>query len=652
MESAPQIYREMFERVAAGFCVIKLKFEDGEAVDYRFVEVNAAFNRTSGLVNAKGRWIRELVPTMEAYWFRLFGRVAKEGKSLQFEREIHALGRWYSVDASPIGEPEEHLVAVLFFDITARKRMELDLSESEARFSALADGIPMPVWVLDDLGEVRFVNSAFTSYFAVSEAQLRGPWWREIVHPEDISAFEDGLKMALQERRELSLLARARRHDGQWRVLEMNARPRHAADGRFIGLAGNSPDVTERREIELASEQLLDAERAARNTAEQMARVKDEFLATLSHELRTPLTTILGWSEMLLSRMEQEHPLRKGVSVIASSALLQKRLISDMLDLSGMLLGKVKLEVEVLDLCEQVQEVAYSQELVVEDKTQQMVLKLPPTPCLVLGDAMRLQQILSNLLSNAIKFTPADGVIQVSVAEEGGYCLIEVSDNGEGISEEFLSLLFNRFSQADGTTTRRHGGLGLGLSIVQHLVELHGGSITAHSEGKEKGASFVVRLPAYRANAHARPRRTVHRGPAIEQVVEPYMLKGLRVLAVEDQLEVLAYLRRLLEEQGAEVVGLDSAAAALELLGQPGERRFDVLLSDIGMPGMDGYGLVRTVRETLGISPEALPAIAVTALARTDDRLRALQVGFQGHLPKPYSLAQLVAAVRDVCRLY
>ena len=644
------IYREMFDRAAAGFCVIEVAFENGEAVDYRFIEVNEAFQRTSGLTDAKGRWVKDVIPDLERSWLRLFGRVASEGVNLQFEREIRAVSRWYSVDAVRIGEPGQHLVAVLFFDITARKRIELELAESEARFSALADGIPMPVWVLDDLGQVRFVNSAFTAFFGTGEAGLEDKWWRALLHPDDVGAFEYGLETALLERQSLQLLVRGKRRDGQWRMLEVSALPRHSGDGRFIGLAGYSPDVTEQREIDRAREQLLEAERAARNAAEHTARVKDEFLATLSHELRTPLTTILGWSELLLTRMEQDHPLRKGVNVIASSALIQKRLISDMLDLSGMLLGKLKLEVEVLDLCEQVQEVAYSQELVAGDKTQQLEVELPKAPCLVLGDAMRLQQILGNLLSNAIKFTPADGHIQVRVTREGDFYAVYVSDNGEGISDEFLAQLFTRFSQADGTTTRRHGGLGLGLSIVQHLVELHGGTVSAQSQGKGSGASFCVRLPRHVPGEDAVPRRAVRRRSAAEQVVAPNMLKDVRVLAVEDQHEVLAYMRRLLEEQGARVVALSSAGEALELLGRADAPVFDILLSDIGMPGMDGYGLVKTLRETLAIGPDTLPAVAVTALARTDDRLRALQAGFQAHLPKPYSQAQLVAVVRDVRR--
>ncbi|MCW4454450.1 ATP-binding protein [Flavobacterium sp. MXW15] len=639
-------YREVFERIGAGFCVIEVLFEGERAVDYRFIEVNEGFERSTGLVNACGQRMRTLAPDHEEDWFRLYGQVARDGAPLQFEREAHSLGRWFSVDAVRIGDPADRQVAILFMDITRRRQVETQLAESEARFSALADGLPMPVWVLDAEGHVRFVNSAFSEFFGGEDPAPGETWWGGLLHPEDRAAFAFELQAALQNQRNLHALVRARRHDGQWRWLEMNAVPRHSADGRFIGLAGNSPDVTERREIEMAREQLLQSERLARNAAESTARLKDEFLATLSHELRTPLTTILGWSELLLQRVEEDHPLHKGLTVIAGSAMAQKRLISDMLDLSSMLLGKVQLEVETIDLAEQVRDALRAQEPIAEGKAQSLTLRCPPTPCLVLGDATRLQQVFWNLLSNAIKFTPADGRVEVELREDEGHFIVDIRDSGDGIAPEFLKHLFARFSQADGTTTRRHGGLGLGLAIVQQLVELHGGSVTAASEGAGRGSTFTVCLPRYQPQAAGRPRREVLRGPITEQVVEANALKGLRLLAVEDQPDVLEYLRRMLQEQGAEVVTAGSAGEALELLDSEGQQYFDVLVTDIGMPGMDGYGLVRTLRENLGVEPAALPAVAVTALARADDRRRALAAGFQEHLAKPYSVAQLVAAVR------
>jgi len=470
------------------------------------------------------------------------------------------------------------------------------------------------------------------------------------VHGEDIAQVRAALDEHLRGHSEqYSAQFRFRQADGQWRWLEMNARPRFSRMGRFIGLAGSSPDVTERREIELAREELLQSERAARSAAENMARLKDEFLATLSHELRTPLTTILGWSELLLQRVDNTSPLYKGLNVIANSAGAQKRLISDMLDLSSMLLGKVQLEVEVLDLRTVLGEAIGAQELVAEGKALDVHLQLPEQPSLVLGDATRLQQVFWNLLSNAIKFTPAEGRIDLQLRADGNHWEITVRDTGDGIAPEFLNHLFSRFRQADGTTTRRHGGLGLGLAIVQQLVELHGGTVAAASEGHGHGATFTVRLPQHLPDAERRPLREVISGPILEPViVEPYPLRGMHVLAVEDQPEVLEYLRRMLEEQGASVSAASSAGEALALLADTGHLQYHVMLTDIGMPGMDGYGLVRTLREDMGVDATTLPAVAVTALARADDRRRALASGFQEHVAKPYSVAQLVAAVRKV----
>jgi PAS domain S-box-containing protein len=643
----PGLYRSMLEQMNAGFCVIEVLFEDKIAVDYRFLEYNEAFERNTGLIGVLGQCITDVVPGHETEWFEVYGQVAATGQPQQFEQEARALGRWYSVEAVRVGAPGDNQVAVVFFDITSRKQIEVELAESEARFSALADGLPMPVWVLDELGHARFVNSAFTEFFGGDE-RVPEAVWQGLVHPDDASVFDYELQEALKAQRSMHALVRGRRADGQWRWLEMNARPRFSRMGRFIGLAGSSPDVTERREIEMAREELLQSERAARSAAENMARLKDEFLATLSHELRTPLTTILGWSELLLQRVDNTSPLFKGLGVIANSAMAQKRLISDMLDLSSMLLGKVQLEVEVLDLRTQLTEAMGAQELVAEGKALQMSLVLPERPALVLGDATRLQQVLWNLLSNAIKFTPAEGTVTVTLRDDGGHWSISVADSGDGIAPEFLRHLFSRFRQADGTTTRRHGGLGLGLAIAQQLVELHGGAVSAASEGHGHGATFTVRLPQYQPQADGRPLREVFSGPIGEQIIEPYPLKGLRLLAVEDQPEVLEYLRRLLEEQGAEVTAAASAGEALALLDQGGHTGIDVLLTDIGMPGMDGYGLVRTLREDIGVEADALPAVAVTALARADDRKRALASGFQEHVAKPYSVAQLVSAVRSV----
>lgn len=489
------VYREMLCTLEAGFCIVQIVLDDGQPVDGIFRLTNASFGRHLRLDSVVGDSVCGIMPDDGPEYIKRYGGVALSGQRVHFE--ARALRRWYSVEVMRVGAPEGRLLGVLFVDITEHKRMERRLAESEVRFNILADGLPMPVWVFDAQGGMRFVNTAYGEFFGVDLSSGTLPEWSMVLHPEDVLIFEFKLSAALKTQSALRALVRARRYDGQWRWIEMSATPRYSPDGHFIGLTGSSPDVTERLEIELAREQLLKSERAARNETENMARLKDEFLSTLSHELRTPLTTILGWSELLLQRIEEQHPCYKGLSVIASSAKVQKRLISDMLDLSSMLLGKMQLEMEVLDLVEQIREVIGLYEQVVESKGQRLLLRAPEIPCLVLGDATRLRQIFENLLSNAIKFTPTDGCIDVEIDADGDSFRVSVTDSGDGIAAEFLPHLFSRFRQADGTTTRCHGGLGLGLAIVQSLVEMHGGYVGATSPGLGKGAMFTVSLLRY-----------------------------------------------------------------------------------------------------------------------------------------------------------
>ncbi|CAJ0596522.1 unnamed protein product [Cylicocyclus nassatus] len=511
----PDLHHGVLERINAGFCVIQVLFEGDRAVDYRFIEVNDAFERHTGLKDVRGQRMSLLEPNHEEDWFRIYGEVARSGRprSSRWKR-VRSAVRSRSMPCA-WAVPGEDKVGILFFDITARKQMEVELGESEARFSALA-------------GRCR-------EFFGGDETRVPEDVWRGLVHPDDASVFEYELQEALKAQRSMHALVRARRADGQWRWLEMNAPAALLAHGTFHRPGRSSPDVTERREIELAREELLQSERAARSAAENMARLKDEFLATLSHELRTPLTTILGWSELLLQRVDNTSPLIKGLNVIANSAGAQKRLISDMLDLSSMLLGKVQLEVEVLDLN------------------------------LLLGEAIGAQELVAE--GQGAGRSPATA----RAAQPGaGRCHPPCS---------------SRFRQADGTTTRRHGGLGLGLAIVQQLVELHGGTVTAASEGHGHGATFTVRLPQHLPDAERRPLREVISGPILEPViVEPYPLRGMHVLAVEDQPEVLEYLRRMLEEQGASVSAASSAGEALALLADTGHLQYHVMLTDIGMP--------------------------------------------------------------------
>jgi CheY-like chemotaxis protein/nitrogen-specific signal transduction histidine kinase len=393
-------------------------------------------------------------------------------------------------------------------------------------------------------------------------------------------------------------------------------------------------------------EQLLGAERAARSEAESAMRAKDEFLATLSHELRTPLSNIVSWAGVLQRKYTgADQQLKRGLGVIVDNAMVQSQIIADLVDMSRIVAGKITLELKPIDLAEITAHAVNAQRPAAELKGIALDLELEHEGAVVvLADATRLQQVLWNLLSNALKFTPSGGRVSTHLRiSRHGEPEIEVRDTGEGIPPEVLPFVFDRFRQADSTTSRRHGGLGLGLAIVKQLIELHGGRVGASSGGAGRGASIVMRLPAYRGEV--RSPLALGGTPNVADLPEGPQLEGLRVLAVEDQRDMLEFLRRLLEEQGAQVVTASSGAAALKLL-RSAEPHVDVLVCDIGMPIMDGYQLLHAVRTELRLAPDMLPAVAVTAYARDEDRKRSLAAGFQAHLTKPYQVTQLVAILR------
>ena len=392
-------------------------------------------------------------------------------------------------------------------------------------------------------------------------------------------------------------------------------------------------------------EQLLAAERAARTEAERAIRQKDEFLALLSHELRTPLANVLNWAHVLQERFSDvDDLLRKGLSVIADNTTAQARLIADLLDMSRIESGKVALELKPVDFPEIIAAAVTAQRPAADAKRITLQAELHGDFEIGLADPMRLQQVLWNLISNAIKFTPPGGRILVRAACTSGACEIRVCDSGEGVAPEFLPQLFSRFTQATGSTARQ-SGLGLGLALVKQLVEMHGGHVEARSEGHGHGATFIVRLPL-QPIATYEPEEITGSWKIDPEAMRPESLKGLRVLAVDDQPAMLDHLRRTLQEHGAEVCAASSGVQALSLLRDDDGRSFDVLVSDIGMPGMDGYELIRAVREEEGLGADRLTALAVTAFAREEDRVRILKAGFEAHIAKPIDVPQLITAVR------
>jgi signal transduction histidine kinase/ActR/RegA family two-component response regulator len=393
---------------------------------------------------------------------------------------------------------------------------------------------------------------------------------------------------------------------------------------------------------------LWESERAARAEAEQAGRIKDEFLATLSHEIRTPLGAILGWTHILQQFDVRGEELHKGLEVIERNAQAQSRIVSDLLDMNRILTGKMRLDVRHMELAPVVHAALDTVRPAASAKHVRLHVSVDDDGALVRGDPERLQQVFWNLLANAVKFTPEGGSITVDVRHLPSHAEVTVTDTGAGISEDFLPHVFERFRQADGSTTRRYGGLGLGLAIVKQLVELHGGVVRAESPGPGLGATFTVALPLAAAKEHPRIPPPVRPRTGIPPLLAtPDDIADIRVLVVDDEEDTCELVRRLLERSGASVVTASSASEALEHIRA---WRPHVLVSDIGMPEEDGYALIRRVRALEPTKGGTTAAIALTAYARAEDRASALLAGFQYHVAKPVEANELVAVVASAAR--
>jgi PAS domain S-box-containing protein len=431
--------------------------------------------------------------------------------------------------------------------------------------------------------------------------------------------------------------------DGTERAIADSAAPILDAEGRVIGVVMVFRDETERRRDAAERERLLHRERKARADAEQANRMKDEFVAVVSHELRTPLNAIVGWAQMLRMGQLDEATAGQAIETIDRNARAQARLISDLLDISRILSGKLLLERHLVELTTLAANVVQALRPAADEKGLTVTVSSAMDKAETIGDPARLQQVLSNLVTNAIKFTPSGGRVDLMFRREGDDAVIAVHDTGRGIEPDFLPHVFDRFRQADASTTRKQGGLGLGLAIVQHLVEQHGGRVAAESEGPGQGATFTVRLPL----AVRREGAITVRGTTEVSECAPDLLEGLRLLVVEDERDTLELLSYTLGKCGAKVMGAQSVREALDLFRRS---RPDVVVSDIGMADQDGYDLVRAIRRLPPEEGGSVPAIAVTAFAGREDRQAALLAGFQEHVAKPVMPAMLASVIADVVK--
>ena len=566
------------------------------------------------------------------------GRYREEGWRVRKDGSLF----WASVVISAVrdesGQPNGFLKITR--DLTDRKRAEDALRESEERLRLMVEAVKdYAIFMLDSEGFVASWNPGAERIKGYSAAEILGSHFSRFYPAADVAAGKPGKELA-------TAVEQGRYEEEGWRVRKDGTTfwasviitPVWDEKRTLRGFAKVTQDLTGRLQAEQQQLQLL-REQAARAEAEKTNRLKDEFLAVLSHELRTPLNAIVGWAHLLRAAPHLDQAqVARGLEAIDRNATIQTQIVSDVLDISRMTSGKVRLAPRRVDPGEVVAAAIDTVRPAADAKRIEVRASLPERPAFVYADADRLQQVVWNVLQNAVKFTPAGGRVEASVARRDSHVEITVADTGVGIAPDFLPHVFESFRQADSSSSRKHGGLGLGLSIVKQLVELHGGRVEARSEGEGKGATVSVRLPLMPLVVDASP------APAEAERPTP-RLGGVCVLVVDDHPDARELVSIALQHAGATVVTASGAAEGLAALR---ERRPDVLLCDLEMPGESGYELMKKVRALPADAGGLTPAIALTAYARDEDRVRTLLAGFQRHLPKPARPDELAAAVADL----
>src|ERR1051325_1860876 len=526
-------------------------------------------------------------------------------------------------------------------EVPTRDQTQLRLRTSELRYRRLFEAARDGILILDAVTlRITDVNPFMTELLGYSHAEFLGKELWEIGLFSDkeasLAAFKQLQTTGYLRYEDLPLQAT----NGKLRDVEFVSNVYEEDSNQVIQC--NIRDITARKRAEKERTLLLAAAQSARAEADSANGIKDEFLATLSHELRTPLTSILGWSQLLTDGRLDKQQTAGAIETIARNARAQGRLIDELLDISRIITGKLCLDPRAVRLTPLIQTVVDDVRPVADARSINLEAAFNSDIGPIFGDPDRLQQIVWNLLTNAIKFTPKGGDVQVRLERNDSHALIAVNDSGQGIAPELLPHIFERFRQADSSNTRSNGGLGLGLSIVRQLVELHGGTVTAESSGENAGTTFRVMLPLPSLHEVANPaEKTEPKNERNSPSTALHSLSGLRVLVVDDERDTRELVAAVLTTCGAEVVSVGSATEALD---QMERQRFDLLISDIGMAGMNGYDLIRKIRQLGEEHGGRTPAVTLTARAGIDDRKRALAAGYQMHIPKPFVAAELISA--------
>jgi two-component system CheB/CheR fusion protein len=545
------------------------------------------------------------------------------------------------------GKVDGAILSLVDIDVLKRHADEAEWARDYA--VSVVDAVLVPLVVLDEELHVISANERFYESFGGTQGDTENRSFSAVAGGEwDIPALRSGLRDLFTKRTPFQGLEVEGRfpRTGQ-RTMSFSARAVHFRDSKPMILLAIE-DVSARKEVDVERKRLLAEAQQARDAAEQANRTKDAFLATLSHELRTPLATMLMNAQLLRHADLPVAKVQRASEAIERSAKAQSKLVEDLLDVSRIVTGKLSLDLRRVSLSEVVRAGIDGVALQAERKHIRIEVELDKRTADVSGDFLRLQQVVSNLLTNAIKFTPENGELKVVLGTEGGDALLRVSDTGSGIDPDFLPFVFDRFTQQEDSSVRRFGGLGLGLSIVRHIVEMHGGKVRAESPGKGRGATFTVTIPLLRepqektSSSQVLSLMEANRAPP-----ELSRLRGLRVLVVDDDAETLEAVSEMLRLNGARVI---AAASAAEALKAAQESTPEVIVSDIAMPGTDGYALIRAIRALPAAAQANVPAIALTAAAGPRGRERSLDAGFQEHLEKPVDIGRLARALVEVAQ--
>lgn len=610
-------YRTLIDSIDQGYCVVEMLFdENGTPVDFRFLEINEAFEAQTGLSDAVGRKVRDLTPQLDPFWLQTYARVARTGEPASVEHFSRALGRWFDVYAFRPDPAPTNRVALLFRDVSARRRIDDALRESEERFRVLVEAMAQAVWEADADGRMTSYSPSWCALTGQQSGHWRDDGWLDAVHPDDREATARRWREGIEGRAPFEIEYRIVAADGTVQWSADHAAPLFGADGIVRKWVGMNIDITERRGVE---EALREADRR-----------KDEFLAILAHELRNPLAPLRTGIEIMRMGNVDPERIERVRAMMARQIDHVVALVDDLMDVSRISSGRIVLERRPVELATVVHGALEACDPIIRQKRHEVSVTLPAEAVWVDGDRHRLTQAIGNLLTNAAKYTEPHGHIFVTLERREHEAVVCVKDTGVGIPPAMLEKVFELFAQVDSAIDRRQGGLGIGLTIVRQLVELHGGSVEARSEGPGRGSEFIVRLPLTKTPQDERDKPRM-----AAAAVTPR-----RILVVDDNADAAQAMATMLELLGHRV---DVAFDGDQALRVAERVRPEVILMDLGMPNMNGYVAARRIRET-GWGGDVL-LVAVTGWGQQADRTASEQAGFDHHLVKPVELDAVQALV-------